>query len=714
MKGHHNVLSKISSIHFDPIPAIDPASGRNQSFSIRFETDAHAPFPQVILREGGREHLFSGSRVVEVTSNQYQVDVEAGLLAPGKYALQVESCRKADITQAGGHDWIKAFETVVLPPAHIPDLQVRGGPVVRDRKGAGSKLKIYFGIHKHMHQPYYNTVDVNYWDGEKDGIFATRRGAYTEYLADAIDRYVQGNLAHAGISTSWSGSLIEQLDRCEREGLCGGQFKNWSEPLKRAVAQKTAGGNPRLDFTAFGFFHPLMPLIPSRDIVRQIEWHRDVIERISGQPASRILFPPETAFHVRMIPALKQAGIEAVIYDSIHRARTCRNYPYAGSTEGMLPPNPGEQVNSSAYDWYQLQNVWAGSKISPGLLKPEYVQYEDADGEKHRIIAVPAERYLGNEDARGGFGALQYPDCFGQLFAELLRSDAIDPKHPPFFLLHSDGDNYGGGTDSYYRHNTEHLVQWLQQDDRFELTSIRDYLDQFPPDPGQAVHIEPGSWSGADNGDPQFAKWFSRYRESYSPDLNSWAVLTAFQNAVHSLEDTGSGSDALQHAVRLLLTAETSCYWYWTGQDVWDNQVTQAANRGIDLIKSQLDQMVSRDQDKTGPTIFPPWVLPENPGGKTWGHGGLVDASRNGVIHSFVYDVSGLTSVNLIIRREGIESAIPMNDRGPYPSATSPRVTANLFTAELPPGIGHITYFIEATDGRGNATRSSLEKLYLA
>ena len=150
---------------------------------------------------------------------------------------------------------------------------------------------------------------------------------------------------------------------------------------------------------------------------------------------------------------------------------------------------------------------------------------------------MPAERYIGNEDARGGFGALQYGSVLGQVYDQIVATGSFDPKHPPFFLLHSDGDNHGGGADSYYQHNTGRLVEWLKQDPRFEFTTILDYLDRFPPDPERAVHIGPGSWSRADNGDPQFMKWFSRYDQPYSPDLNSWAVLTAFQNAVHSLED---------------------------------------------------------------------------------------------------------------------------------------------------------------------------------
>ena len=46
--------------------------------------------------------------------------------------------------------------------------------------------------------------------------------------------------------------------------------------------------------------------------------------------------------------------------------------------------------------------------------------YDDPDGGRHKIIAVPAERYIGNEDARGGFGALQYPDVLGQVYDQIV------------------------------------------------------------------------------------------------------------------------------------------------------------------------------------------------------------------------------------------------------------------------------------------------------
>ena len=704
------------------------ADGRYPAFGIGFTADGEIPFPQLIVRAAGGETLVNGDAILGVKEAperwSYRAEVPGGSAAAQRLEVQIEGCRRRDIDQAGGGDWIKAFCEIPLERASGAS---GGGAGTAGREGAaarpaavqpavsgGAEVRIYFGIHKHMHQPYYDTTDPDAWDGEKDEIFGSRAGNYTDFVPAAVQRYIDGGLPHAGLSSSWSGTLIEQLERCAALGRCGGRFSGWNRALRAMAGAETALGNPRLAFSAFGFFHPLMPLIPQRDIVRNIRWHRELIRHVFGAEASRVLFPPETAFHVRMIPALVEAGVEAVIVDSIHRFRACNDYPYAGIEEGMLPPNPADQADDPVDDWLQLHNIWAASKISPSLLRPEYVGYEDADGTQHRIIAIPAERYLGNEDARGGFGALQYPDVLGQLYQKLVDSGRFDPEHPPFFLLHSDGDNHGGGADSYYHHNTAQLVQWLQGDPRFELTTAEDYLQRFPPDPAQVVHIEPGSWAGADNGDPQFMKWFSRSDQPYSPDLNSWAVLTAFQDRVHTLEDSEPEHPALAEAVRLLLTAETSCYWYWTGQPVWDQQVTNAANLGLQRIGSALDELLASGRDRRGPTVFPPWVTPENPGGKRWGQGGLRDAPREATVHSFIADCSGLERVELVLRSAAGEQRLPMRNHGPYPSQTGAALSADYCTADLPIGAGDIRFFIEAWDRRGNLTRGSLERIFLA
>ncbi len=734
---HQDVFNAITAVELPPTSRADQTGTLPKTY-VTMRADGRVPFPQIIVRDqhGQQILILKKEAVSQPNPGTCLVKVPGGQLRPGRYHLQAEGCRRVDIENARPEDWIKYFlEWEILPAENKPTAETASPPAASPTAAAGvdatatpqtphvtigpsggsSRPKLYFGIHKHMHQPYYRAADPGFWDGMSDDIFATRAGPYRRFVNMAASQYQA--LPHAGLSMSWSGSLLEQLDRCSREGLAHGNYAgDWKAELAHAAHLRTQQGAPRADFSAFGFFHPLMPLIPPRDIVAQILRHRDFIRQEFGVEASRYLFPPETAFHVRMIPALLEAGVEGVIYDSIHRYRACREYPYAGKEEGMLPPNRAEQENPPVNDWLQLRNVWAGSKISPSLLRPEYVKYRDVDGREFKIVAIPAERYLGNEDARGGFGALVYPDVLGQVLAAIEQSGSFDPKHPPFFLLHSDGDNYGGGTDSYYGSNTGSMIEWLKNDSRFELTSIKDYLDRFPPDPASAVHIEPGSWSGADNGDPQFMKWFSRYNDPYSPDLNSWAVLTALQNAVHTMLDLNPGDLAARQAERLLLTAETSCYWYWTGQQIWDQQVTDAANAAMDLLQPHICAAPGAGKDRTGPTIFPPWITPENPGGKTWGNNCLLDAKRTGTVHTFIHDLSGLKSVRLMIRSDagtGPEREVVLQDRGRYPTQTGAKYVANLYEAELPEGLGDVRYWIEAVDNAGNAARSALERVYL-
>jgi hypothetical protein len=58
----------------------------------------------------------------------------------------------------------------------------------------------------------------------------------------------------------------------------------------------------------------------------------------------------------------------------------------------------------------QLSNLWAPSRVSvPFGYQPHYAQHVDPEtGAISRIVAVPAARYEGNEDGRGGYGAFLY------------------------------------------------------------------------------------------------------------------------------------------------------------------------------------------------------------------------------------------------------------------------------------------------------------------
>ena len=104
----------------------------------------------------------------------------------------------------------------------------------------------------------------------------------------------------------------------------------------------------------------------------------------------------------------------------------------------------------------------------------------------------------------------------------------------------------------------------------------------------------------------------------------------------------------------------------------------------------------------------------ENPGGQRWGNNCLLDAPREGRVHTFAHDISGLKRVEIVLRNGTGEARQAMTDRGFYPCQTGAARTATYYTFELPVGLGDVRYFIEAEDSHGNIARSALERVYLA
>jgi hypothetical protein len=232
-----------------------------------------------------------------------------------------------------------------------------------------------------------------------------------------------------------------------------------------------------------------MPLLDERDIRMQIKLQKRIHEQTWGPnvPFSKGIFPPETAFSSRIIPALVAEGIEWSIVDSIHLERATVGYPHTNASN-LYAPNRADQINpdiaADGGEWVQLNNLWAPSKVAaPFAYRPHNVQYVDpATGAISQIVAVPGARYEGNEDGRGGFGALQYEQVMEQY-----RQLNTDPDHPTYVLLHHDGDNYGGGSDSYYHSNFQNMVNWAQTNNNYDVTTVQDYLERFPVAAGDVV-----------------------------------------------------------------------------------------------------------------------------------------------------------------------------------------------------------------------------------
>ena len=591
----------------------------------------------------------------------------------------------------------------------------------------GANPPIYIAFQWHMHQPIYQpgqsvvesqnsgTFSYSLYD-----IFNSRSGPYTSWPSNAVNKML--SMGHAGAQVSFSGSLTENLNVMESNGV---GFNGWKSSWNSMVGKKTSLGNQRLDMVAFGYNHPLMPLIDNIDIQKQIEKHKACFAtNFPGMPYSKGIFPPENAFQEQIIPALKAVGLEWVMVDNQHMDRACAGQPWAKASS-VVEPNKADQINPNPNDWKALNGLWAPIPVSAAWgHRPHWMKYVDpATGTEYRMIAVPTSTFFGNEDARGGFGALNYENTMSQL-----ESYNTDPLHPILVVLHHDGDNYGGGTDSYYGSNFDGFVSWLNSNPaRFVCTTIQDYVNQFPPATDDVIHVEAGSWSGAGS-DPEFLKWNGDPTNGYSPDRNSWSVITATSNIVKTAEQINATSTDTKAAWDYLMTGETSCYWYWDGTEDWDSKPTRASN----LATAKVAGIVSGGTDLTPPSIYHPQREPYNPGSTEWG----TVMPSDFTVWTYVYDLSGLTSVKLKYRtdKDGT-NPIGSNQNETYAGGDEvnawkelpmtaktiasgtilkPTYKADEYSAQIV-GIKDslIDYYVEAIDKKGNVARSFISHVYV-
>ncbi|MFT3788894.1 MAG: hypothetical protein QM770_22435 [Tepidisphaeraceae bacterium] len=295
-----------------------------------------------------------------------------------------------------------------LLAASVPVVLACFAPAVR-------AIEMNVGFLWHMHQPIYypgesviQTDNAGRFSYSVKDIHNQRFGPYTTWPKDAIQSGL--GLSHLGASVSFSGTLIQNLNAIQAANVNGGMWNNWQSGYTQARQMNTSLGNPRLDMINFSYSHGLLPLLDTRDIRMQLKLEKTIVQDTFGStvPYSKGLFPTESAFSERMIPALVAEGIQWTLYDNIHLDRATKNYPYTTGSN-LIPSNKADQINpdpvANGGAWVQLNNLWAPSKVSaPNSYKPAYAQYVDPNsGAISKIVAVPAARYEGNEDGRGGF-----------------------------------------------------------------------------------------------------------------------------------------------------------------------------------------------------------------------------------------------------------------------------------------------------------------------
>lgn len=595
---------------------------------------------------------------------------------------------------------------------------------------------------------------------------ADRVAVYQWRVKDSISAISWAD--EAGAQVSYSGGLVENMQSLGGAGQLG-YSSWWNSDLSTARTWPTVGrGVPRCEVVQFPFHHPLLPLLDDSAVRKELQLYREVYDDTWGTTPgpSRGLFPPEMAFSMRLIPALADEGIDWCFVSGEKLSRACADFPVTLGSGGVNcdPPNPADQLNPAAGDYYRksISRGCAPAEAYPFAFTPHRAQYIDPNtGAASSIIVVPCAQALGWDD---GYA----PQSLSSLDALQAKND---PQRPMLVVVAHDGDNAWGGGYDYYMNAVPNFVGQAQSAG-YHATVVEEYLRDHPVPIDDYVHVEDGAWVNADGdfGAPQFLNWnwppvdgsgHIDIAGGWAEDVRNWAVITAAQNVVDTAEQIhkqGGGpvrmnkilypdgsTNAVERAWHYFLGALNSGYMYYgTALDMEVKQ-TIACNEAIDHASIAIG---SGANDATPPTVWIPQRFPWNPGGLNYGpQFGYQEFRDDGdfTVWTFVHDIAGVQSVTLMVRADldGVNAAsdadnetyaggagvgawqpLPMARRA-FPAGNfhndpaidffeMPQAIADQYYAEVV-GVRDtlLDYYIEATDSKGNLSRSPIQHVWV-
>lgn len=582
-------------------------------------------------------------------------------------------------------------------PIYWPDWEDNAGPNLRVQYAHDS-------IQRKPGQTYGGIT--SYSGGHPDNdlvqIFSLddRIAAYQGRPRDALNIIGQAG----GFAMSYTGSLIDNIRNLSANGAW--YSGDWNSGNTQARNWTTPSGSPRMDLVGFAYHHSLTPLLPRSVLRKEIQLFKQAWWKAwGGEPDSsdhsRGFFPTEMAFSTRIIDVLVEEGYEWVIVASHHLSRTSPSYNdhvNPGSFGiSSSPPNRADQIGPTFSDasqwWYGEPNPGMGAwNVAPYAYQLHRVRHINPEtGQEYSMIAVPSDDVMSYEYGYANAG-------IGHIHSQI-SPHANDSSRPALVMPSTDGDNaWGGGFDSWM--NATPQMFGDAANSGYQITTIQDFVNAHGA-AAELAHIEDGAWIFPEMcyGSPYFLKWIeppvgqpgspTMYPNTQIDIENGWALkFYAYapkmaganwaETAEQILEDeggevrpwviqdpndwNGQGWDPAPNAVELgwhiYLTGLDSGFQYYGGLGN-DDEVKPplAARRTVETLESYL--MPRIEEDRTGPTVLVPQRFPYNPGGHTFGWFNPTPEDGNFLkempsefyIWTLAYDVSGIDTVDLMIRR---------------------------------------------------------------
>jgi hypothetical protein len=595
-----------------------------------------------------------------------------------------------------------------------------------------------------------------------------RRAAYQYRPHDALASI--GQYLKSGAQLNYSGALMENVQSLAAAGQLG-YASNWYQSNKDAKGWTTSGGKSRLDLTNFGYHHALAPFLSDETLEMELRIHKRHMQLLWGDPTSHGYFSAETCFSERMIPILNKVDIVWTVIANSHLARACSDFPLVigSGGENCDLPNRADQINpaqgSGNYQRLTIDRGCSPTSAMPFSFQTHYARHVDPNtGTESKIIVVPSDQALGWKDSYSTWD-------LGLLNGLNARNN---PNKPSLVLLAHDGDNAWSGGYSYY-------MEWVpnfasQASSRgYELTTIEQFLADFPPDSSDIVHVEDGGWVYADGdmGSPIYINWHwpPSHKDASTNNINVvdpsvgvsdkadvWRVIVATENRVKTAQQIANITPRIDQVrdPRSFSTTpnnvELAWHYYLGGLDsgfvyygVHDDEGWRpviAQNNAQRLIGSILSDP---GQDHTPPTVFIPQRHPWNPGAKNYGvqYGYIQTTPPNTDfwIWTYAYDASGIQDVSLRYRSNGATNPPTQDQFKTYAGGANtgawqtismakrivalvgglsafgngPQFIADYYYAKVT-GLSDtfVDYYVTASDTKGNVVNSPIQHVYVA
>jgi len=155
------------------------------------------------------------------------------------------------------------------------------------------------------------------------------------------------------------------------------------ENLKSALE----AGN--LEFVDSGAYHPIFPLVPESEVIRQIKINNEKNRSVFGEKyAPRGIFPPEMCYSSRIAKIVKKIGYDWIITDDLPYSYYDKNIPWnhISESEGC-----GVFLRSNKWSNDISFHQWKGNEFLDKLEEMMSSWIGERDG--YLIIAMDAETF---------------------------------------------------------------------------------------------------------------------------------------------------------------------------------------------------------------------------------------------------------------------------------------------------------------------------------